>query len=122
MQLEIAAFKSLQIGETISLHSQCKFCQKKLLNGHVLKYHYDKIHRAEESKKTWECEFCRKEFKPEKKRRSTVGAHMRDEHDLPDYNCLEGKQSSRRKTGGGGGDQAKQNFQLMLAKMLGMKN
>ena len=121
---EISALKSLQIGQQISLQSRCKFCQKKLLNGHVLKSHYEKVHRTEESKKTWECEFCKKEFKPEKKRRSTVGVHMRDEHDLPEYNCLEGTLvvggSSTKKTGGVG-NQAKQNFQLMLAKMLGKK-
>ena len=117
---EIAAFKSLQIGEKISLHSQCKFCQKELLNGHVLKCHYEKIHRIEESKKNWECEFCKKEFKPEKRRRTTVGAHMRDEHDLPEYNCLDMKiGNGTKKTGSG--NQAKQNFQLMLAKMLGMR-
>ena len=74
----------------------------------------------EESKKNWECEFCNKEFKPETRRRATVGAHMRDEHDLPEYNCLEGKiENGTKKTGTG--NQAKQNFQLMLAKMLGMR-
>ena len=80
--------------------------------------------QSEESKKTWECEFCRKEFKPEKKRRSTVGVHMRDEHDLPEYNCLQGNlvvEGSSTKNTGGAGNQAKQNFQLMLAKMLGIK-
>ena len=121
---EISALKSLQAGQQISLQSQCKFCQKKLLNRHVLKCHFEKIHSTEQSTKTWECEFCKKEFKPEKRRRSTVGAHMRDEHDLPEYNCLEGNLveggSSTKKTGGVG-NQAKQNFQLMLAKMLGVK-
>ena len=119
---EISALKSLHIGQKISLQSKCKFCEKRFLNRHVLKYHYKKIHSTEESKKNWDCEFCKKEFKPEKCRRSTVRAHMRDEHDLPEYNCLEGKVANATNKTAGAGNQAKQNFQLMLAKMLGMKN
>ena len=121
---EIAAFKSLKNGEDISLKSQCKFCQKKLLNGHVLKSHYEKVHKQEENTKTWECEFCKKNFKPEKKRRSLFAGHMRDEHDLPEYNCLEAKYGAKSSCNKSGavGNQAKQNFQLMMAKMLGMKS
>ena len=119
---EIAALKSLQKGEEISLKLRCKFCEKRLMNGHVLKSHYDKVHRQEENKKIWECEFCKKKFKPDKKRRSLFAAHMRDEHDWPEYNCLEAKVANSSSKSGGGGNQAKQNFQLMMAKMLGMKS
>ena len=83
---EIAALKSLQKGEEISLKLRCKFCEKRLMNGHVLKSHFEKVHRQEENKKIWECEFCKKKFKPDRKRRSLFAAHMRDEHDWPEYN------------------------------------
>ena len=117
---EISALKSLNIGQQISLQSKCKFCPKKLLNRHVLKYHYEKVHKMDESKKIWECEFCKKGFKAESGRISIMRAHMRDDHDLPEYNCLEGKVASASKSVVG--NQAKQNFQLMMAKMLGMRN
>ena len=110
--------KALKSPETVSLNSKCKFCQADVLNKHVLKYHYDKLHREEEAKKTWSCEFCKKEFKPDRIRTSLVGQHMRDEHDLPEYNCLEVKVESNKLVT----NQAKQNFQLMLAKMLGQKS
>ena len=72
----------------------------------------------------YEMEFCKKKFKPEKKRRSLFGGHMRDEHDLPEYNCLEAKSGGKSSCNKSGavGNQAKQNFQLMMAKMLGMKS
>ena len=72
----------------------------------------------EEAKKTWSCEFCKKEFKPDRIRTTLVGQHMRDEHDLPEYNCLEVKVESNKLVT----NQAKQNFQLMLSKMLGGKS
>ena len=42
--------KALKSPETVSLKSKCKFCQADVLNKHVLKYHYDKVHREEEAK------------------------------------------------------------------------
>ena len=110
--------KALKSPELASLRSKCKFCQADLLNKHVLNYHYAKVHREEEAKKTWSCEFCKKEFKPDRIRTTLVGQHMRDEHDLPEYNCLELKVAANKVVA----NQAKQNFQLMLAKMLGMKS
>ena len=95
---EISALKSLNIGQQISLQSKCKFCPKQLLNRHVLKYHYEKVHKMDESKKNWECEFCKKGFKAESGRISIMRAHMRDDHDLPEYNCLEGKVASESKS------------------------
>ena len=109
--------KALKSPDECLLKSKCKFCQAELLNRHVLKYHFDKVHKEEESKRTWSCEFCRKEFKPDRMRTSMVVQHMRDDHDLPDYNCLEGKVFAHKEFG----NQARQNFQLMLAKMIGIK-
>ena len=112
---EMMAIEALR-GETeIVLTSKCKFCHKGLLNRHVLSYHYDKVHREQEHKKVWKCEFCKKEFKPDLHvRTNRLKQHMREDHDLEDYHIAEAKGALKIQ-----GNKAKQNYQLMLAKIMG---
>ena len=112
---EMIATEALRRGKEINLMSQCKFCNKGLLNRHVLTYHYGKVHREQEQKKVWNCEFCKKEFKPDLYARTNkLTQHMREDHDLEDYHFAEAKGTTKIQ-----GNNAQQNYHLMLAKMLG---
>ena len=113
---EMMAIEALQKEKEINLTSECKFCHKGLLNRHVLTYHYGKVHREQEQKKIWKCDFCKKEFKADlHKRTLKLTQHMREDHDLEDYHFAEAKGANKIKD-----NKAKQNYQLILAKMLGM--
>jgi hypothetical protein len=115
---EMIAIEALSSGKNINLMSECKFCCKGFLNRHVLTYHFGKVHKEQEHKKVWKCEFCNKEFKPDLHARTfKLTQHIREDHDFEDYHFAEAKGANKLQ-----GNKAKQNYQVILAKMLGKMN
>merc|ERR1712129_211329 len=111
---EWTAITSKHAGEQVVLKSKCKFCMKKVFNQHTLRYHFDKVHREEENKKVWSCDYCKKEFRPEPKRVSHLTEHMRDDHSLPDWSFAEASQKPKAKG-------AQENFKMIMARLQGGK-
>jgi hypothetical protein len=109
---ELMALNSLNAGAKVTLKSKCKFCKKAFFNQHVLRIHFVKIHKEEESKKVYCCEFCKKEFKPDRLRSTQILHHMRDNHRLPKYNFYNEIVTSEGKV-----NKAEENFKMMMAKM-----
>ena len=67
-----------------SLAHKCKFCLKKFLNENVLRYHFQYSHK-EERRKDMSCKFCHKVFKWTQNRKTAIKNHMKNVHDLVEY-------------------------------------
>jgi hypothetical protein len=81
---ELKALQDTNIGRERSLmfKMKCNFCSEKFLNLHVLKIHAAHIHKEEQTKTDWKCEFCNYLIKPRKHRSTFINTHMKKAHNI----------------------------------------